>query len=74
MTKAAKNTLTHFDVDFAKFPDVVTFVSGLIKVCISRDSIHDGVHGATVSLHSSLCSLESSCTIMRRLTNTIAYA
>jgi hypothetical protein len=33
MTKAAKNNLRHFDVDFTKFPDVVNFVSGLIKVC-----------------------------------------
>ncbi|KAL2207855.1 DUF1688 domain-containing protein [Sarocladium strictum] len=31
MTKAAKNNLRHFDVDFTKFPDVVNFVSGLIK-------------------------------------------
>lgn len=32
MTKAAKNSLKHFDVDFTKLPDVVAFVSGLIRV------------------------------------------
>lgn len=30
--KAFRNDLKHFDVDLSKFPDVVTFVSGLIKV------------------------------------------
>ncbi|KAM3430128.1 hypothetical protein NHJ13734_007889 [Beauveria thailandica] len=29
--KVMNNSLHHFDVDMAKFPDVVTFVSGLIK-------------------------------------------
>lgn len=33
--KLMANKLHHFDVDMTKFPDVVTFVSGLIKVCIS---------------------------------------
>ncbi|ODA82505.1 hypothetical protein RJ55_01012 [Drechmeria coniospora] len=31
MGKALENKLNHFDVDWNKFPDVVTFVSGLIK-------------------------------------------
>lgn len=31
--KTLANKLQHFDVDMTKFPDVVTFVSGLIKVC-----------------------------------------
>ena len=30
--KAFKNQLNHFDVDMAKFPDVVSFVSNIIKV------------------------------------------
>lgn len=30
--KTMSNKLQHFDVDMTKFPDVVTFVSGLIKV------------------------------------------
>ncbi|KAI1452859.1 DUF1688-domain-containing protein [Annulohypoxylon moriforme] len=29
--KALRNSLNHFDVDMAKFPDVVTFVCGIIK-------------------------------------------
>ncbi|KAI0017130.1 DUF1688-domain-containing protein [Xylariomycetidae sp. FL0641] len=29
--KALKNQLNHFDVDISKFPDVVTFVCGIIK-------------------------------------------
>lgn len=32
MEKAEENALVHFDVDMNKFPDVVTFVAGLIKV------------------------------------------
>lgn len=32
LRKAKQNDLSHFDVDFDKFPDVVAFVSGLIKV------------------------------------------
>lgn len=35
MEKAEDNELVHFDVDMNKFPNVVTFVSGLIKVCLS---------------------------------------
>lgn len=31
--KALRNSLNHFDVDMAKFPDVVTFVCRIIKVC-----------------------------------------
>ncbi|UKZ46044.1 hypothetical protein TrVGV298_000241 [Trichoderma virens] len=31
LDKAQQNDLVHFDVDMNKFPDVVTFVSGLIK-------------------------------------------
>jgi len=31
--KALRNELNHFDVDLNKLPDVVSFVSGLIKVC-----------------------------------------
>ncbi|KAL6876140.1 hypothetical protein HDV57DRAFT_153388 [Trichoderma longibrachiatum] len=31
MEKAEENALVHFDVDMNKFPDVVTFVAGLIK-------------------------------------------
>lgn len=31
--KAKRNELAHFDVDMSKMTDVVTFVSGLIKVC-----------------------------------------
>lgn len=34
--KAMRNELNHFDVDLQRLPDVVTFVSGLIKVCLSR--------------------------------------
>jgi hypothetical protein len=30
--KALRNELKHFDVDMGKFPDVVTFVTGIIKV------------------------------------------
>lgn len=30
--KALRNELKHFDVDMSKFPDVVTFVTGIIKV------------------------------------------
>ena len=30
--KALQNSLTHFDVDMQKFPDVVTFVAGIIKL------------------------------------------
>lgn len=30
--KALRNALHHFDVDMARFPDVVTFVCGIIKV------------------------------------------
>lgn len=30
--RALKNDLKHFDVDMRKFPDVVTFVAGIIKV------------------------------------------
>lgn len=33
MDKAMRNELNHFDVDLQRLPDVVTFVSGLIKVC-----------------------------------------
>jgi hypothetical protein len=32
LDKAKRNKLNHFDVDFSKFTNVVTFVSGLIKV------------------------------------------
>ena len=32
--KALRNELKHFDVDFTKFPDVVSFVSNLIKVSL----------------------------------------
>lgn len=32
--KAFKNQLNHFEVDMRKFPDVVSFVSQIIKVCI----------------------------------------
>lgn len=32
--KLMANRLQHFDVDMTKFSDVVTFVSGLIKVCM----------------------------------------
>lgn len=35
MDKATRNELKHFDVDLAKLPNVVAFVSGLIKVCSS---------------------------------------
>lgn len=31
--KALQNDLKHFDVDMSKMDDVVTFVTGLIKVC-----------------------------------------
>lgn len=33
-TKAVKNELRHFDVDMSKFPEVVSFVASIIKVCI----------------------------------------
>lgn len=32
-TKAIKNELNHFDVDMSKFPEVVSFVASIIKVC-----------------------------------------
>lgn len=34
--KAMRNELAHFDVDMDKFPSVVTFVAGLIKVCYTQ--------------------------------------
>lgn len=34
LDKALRNELNHFDVDLRKFPDVVSFVSGIIKVHI----------------------------------------
>lgn len=47
MEKAQDNELVHFDVDMNKFPDVVTFVSGLIKVCLhkflGRGSVKSGI-------------------------------
>lgn len=33
--KALRNDLKHFDVDMSKMDDVVTFVTGLIKVCFT---------------------------------------
>lgn len=33
--KALRNDLKHFDVDMGKFPDVVSFVSQIIKVRIA---------------------------------------
>ena len=36
--KALRNELKHFDVDMSKFPDVVTFVSGIIKVSLGKKS------------------------------------
>jgi hypothetical protein len=39
--KALRNELKHFDVDMSKFPDVVTFVTGIIKVSSRPGS---GVH------------------------------
>lgn len=39
--KALRNELKHFDVDMSKFPDVVTFVTGIIKVSLRPRS---GVH------------------------------
>lgn len=32
-TKAIKNELRHFDVDMSKFPEVVSFVASIIRVC-----------------------------------------
>lgn len=32
-TKAIKSELRHFDVDMGKFPEVVSFVASIIKVC-----------------------------------------
>lgn len=32
-TRAIKNELAHFDVDMSKFPEVVSFVASIIKVC-----------------------------------------
>lgn len=32
LDKAMRNELAHFDTDMEKLPDVVSFVSGLIKV------------------------------------------
>lgn len=40
--KALRNELKHFDVDMQKFPDVVSFVSGIIKVrstCLHSDAM-----------------------------------
>jgi hypothetical protein len=39
MEKAEENELVHFDVDMNKFPNVVTFVSGLIKVRLLDDVV-----------------------------------
>lgn len=33
-TKAIKDELNHFDVDMHKFPEVVSFVASIIKVCL----------------------------------------
>lgn len=35
-SKAFRNNLNHFDVDVTKFPDVVSFVCNIIKVCFVR--------------------------------------
>jgi hypothetical protein len=42
--KALQNDLRHFDVDMQKFPDVVSFVSQIIKVCLAAgiDMSHRG--------------------------------
>lgn len=37
--KAIRNELKHFDVDMRKFPDVVTFVSQIIKVRVSLGAL-----------------------------------
>jgi hypothetical protein len=37
--KAYRNELRHFDVDMQRFPDVVTFVSGIIKVFAAHTQI-----------------------------------
>lgn len=37
--KALRNELNHFDVDLDRFPDVVSFVSGLIKVRFDRATV-----------------------------------
>ena len=36
--KALRNELKHFDVDMSKFDDVVTFVTGIIKVSYATES------------------------------------
>lgn len=40
--KALRNELKHFDVDMGKFPDVVTFVTGIIKVC-GRNGLRESI-------------------------------
>jgi hypothetical protein len=39
--KAVKNQLNHFDVDMRKFPDVVAFVSNIIKVRITAELLSE---------------------------------
>lgn len=57
LDKAQQNDLVHFDVDMNKFPDVVTFVSGLIKVCLLKVGgqkeckLWDGYGGKAKLLH-----------------------
>ncbi|KAI5461673.1 hypothetical protein BGZ63DRAFT_509102 [Mariannaea sp. PMI_226] len=43
--KAMRNDLKHFDVDMNKFPDVVSFVSGIIKVCRDYDAPFTSIPG-----------------------------
>jgi hypothetical protein len=39
LDKALKNQLNHFNVDMTKFPDVVSFICGIIKVSFSQDPL-----------------------------------
>lgn len=65
--KAMRNKLHHFDVDLSKFGDVVTFVCGIIKVCLhplyrSKQHIAAAISdGAGVSIH--LVHLQGVCMI-----------
>lgn len=66
MEKAQDNELVHFDVDMNKFPDVVTFVSGLIKVCLQkflgRGSASFGIDmGATGECAAWWCRVQKTC-------------
>lgn len=49
-TKAVKNELRHFDTDMGKFPEVVSFVASIIKVCIYLINTKHFAHSLSFSL------------------------